>query len=103
MIKTISLQNKIFSIFSIVILLSIGFIGIYGFKTTSDSYIERAYELSEYGTRTLDIAIEENLGHVTKDSLYAKEFYALERYMIWKSMSVEKKAQRWKHVFSDAF
>ena len=98
----ISLQNKIFSIFIVVLTLGIGFVGWYGYKTASSGYIESAYELSEHATGTLSIAIEGDIGHVTKDALYLKEFYALKRYMIWRSMSVDTKSQRWKDIFSDA-
>ncbi|EDZ62745.1 two-component hybrid sensor and regulator [Sulfurimonas gotlandica GD1] len=97
-----SLQNKIFSIFIVVLTLGIGFVGWYGYKTASEGYIESAYKLSERDTNNLTIEIEGNLGHVTKDALYIKEFYALKRYMIWKSMSVDTKAQMWKDIFSDA-
>ena len=99
---TNSLQNKIFSIFIIVLIIGISFVGWYGYKAASNGYIQSAYELSEHGTNTLSVSIEGNLGHVTKDALYIKEFYALKRYLIWKSMSVNTKAQRWKNVFADA-
>jgi len=100
--SNMSLQNKIFSIFIVVLTLGISVVGWYGYKTASNGYIDSAYELSEHATGTLSLSIEGNLGHVTKDALYIKEFYALKRYMIWSSMSVDTKAQRWKDVFSDA-
>ncbi|WP_415398394.1 ATP-binding protein [Sulfurimonas sp. CS5] len=98
----ISLQNKIFSIFIVVLILGISFVGWYGYKTATDGYIESAYELSEHVTGTLSATIEGEMGHVTRDALFIKEFYALRRYIIWKSISVDAKAQKWKDIFSDA-
>ncbi|WP_373035278.1 ATP-binding protein [Sulfurimonas sp.] len=98
----VSIKNKIFAIFIVVLTIGIGFVGLYGFKTASDGYLKNAYELSEHGTNILSTEIEGQLKHVTKDALYIKEFYALKRYMIWESMSVESKSHMWKHIFSDA-
>ncbi|WP_294966385.1 cache domain-containing protein [Sulfurimonas sp.] len=98
----ISLQNKIFFIFIIVLSMSISLVGWFGYKTTSNGYIESAYEISERDINNLTVKIEGTLIHVTKDAQYIKKFYALKRYLLWKSMSVETKEKRWKNIFSDA-
>ena len=99
--SSISLHNKIFLVFIFVVLIAISIVGWYGFKSTSDAYIESAYDLGTQSINSLNIEIEEKLEHIPKDVKYFADFYALKRYMIWKSMNVDKKAEKWKQIFSD--
>jgi len=97
----LGIKNKIFFVVIFIITIGLGLVGWYGLKNTSEAYTKAAYELSSQGTNTINVAVQEKLLHVKKDVLYSSEFYALKQYMIWKSMSVNKKAQKWKQVFSD--
>jgi len=97
-----SLKNKIFLIFVSVIILAITIVGWIGLKNASDAYIDSAYDLSHQSTNTLHLEMEEKLLPISKDSLFITDFYALNRYMIWKSMSVDTKMTKWKQIFSDA-
>ena len=97
-----SLQNKIFAIFILTNFIGIGLVGWYGYQSSSKAYIDSVYELSMQGTNALKIDLESELKHVTKDVKYLNEQYALQRYMIWRSMSVDKKSEHWKQVFSTA-
>jgi len=97
-----SLKNKIFLIFVSVIILAIVIVGWIGLRSASNAYIDSAYDLSHQSTSTLHLEIEEKLLPISKDSLFLTDFYALNRYMIWKSMSVKDKTTKWKRVFSDA-
>ena len=97
-----SLQNKIFSIFIFVIILSVSIIGWYGYTNIKESYISSAYEINKQGTDSLDLEIEKYLSLISKDVLYSKDFYALKRYLIFNSKGEEKKAKQWKKIFTDS-
>jgi len=100
--KNISLYNKIFFIFIFSSVLSIGGIFWYGFQSTSKSYISSAYNMSYQYSAALEATIEDQLGHVPKDVMYAKNFYALKKFLIWRSLGEERKAKKWKTIFLDA-
>ena len=98
----LSLKNKIFYIFISVIVISISFVGWYGFTTSSKAYINSAYELSKQRTISINLEIEGILTTVPKDVLYATEYHALKRFMIWDRMHEKRKTKEWKQVFSTA-
>ncbi|WP_324170560.1 response regulator [Sulfurimonas sp.] len=100
--KNISLYNKIFLVFVTTVMLSIGLIGWYGMKSTSDAYLDAAYRISQHSVKLLNIAIKKELERVPKDVLYKANFYALKKFLIWNSMGEDKKTKVWKQVFSDA-
>ncbi len=97
----ISLRNKIFFIFIVVLLLGIGSIGWIGYTNTYESYLKSSNELSVEDVSSIKLSIESKLDSVPNDINFLTENYALKRYMIWKSMSVAKKSQKWKTIFSD--
>jgi len=100
--KNFSLYNKIFLIFIISTIISLGLVGWFGMKSTSEAYLNSAYELSERSTNMLKIEIEDKLQNVPRDIAYISNFYALKRFIIWKTMGENKKAKLWKQIFSDA-
>jgi hypothetical protein len=101
--RTISLQNKIFILVIGVLVISVGTIAWFGYKSTSDAYYERAFDLSRQNTHALGIEISERLEHIPKDIHYVNNLYALRQYLIWKSMAVEQKENEWKQVLTDTF
>ena len=100
--KNVSLYNKIFFIFILSSIISIGAIFWYGFQSTSKSYISSAYEMSYRYPATLEAAIEDQLSHVPKDVMFITDFYALQKFLIWRSLGEEGKAKKWKTIFLDA-
>ncbi|MDB2562548.1 ATP-binding protein [Sulfurimonas sp.] len=100
--KSVSLYNKIFFIFIFTSILSIGGIFWYGLHSTSKSYISSAYDMSDQHSASLEAAIEDQLAHVPKDVMYAKNFYALKKFLLWRSIGEERKAKKWKTIFLDA-
>ncbi len=98
----LSLKDKIFYIFISVIVISISLVGWYGFSTSSKAYINSAYELSKQRTISVNLEIEGILTTVPKDVLYATEYHALKRFMIWDKMDEKIKTKQWKQVFSSA-
>ena len=100
--KSSSLYNKVFLLFITTTLISVSIIGWYGLQSTSKAYIDAAYEASYQNSSSIETAIESRLEHVPKDVLFATDFYALKRFLIWRSMGEENKAKKWKQIFSDA-
>jgi len=100
--RNLSLYNKIFLIFTATMLISISFIGWYGMNSTSEAYLDSAFNGSTQNTLSLNLELERKLETVPKDILYTSNFYALKRYLIWNSMGEEKKARIWKQIYSDA-
>jgi len=100
--KSTSLYNKIFIIFIITMLISISLVGWYGLKSTSEAYLESAYNTSAQNTNSLAYEIESKLETIPKDVLYNSNFYALKRFLIWNSMGEDLKSIEWKQIYSDA-
>jgi len=100
--KSLSLYNKIFLIFTSTMLISISLVGWYGLDSTSKAYLSSAYESSKQNTLSLNLEIERKLENVPKDIVYTSNFYALKRYLIWNSMGEDGKSQIWKQIYSDA-
>jgi len=100
--KSSSLYNKIFLIFIITIIVSISLISVYSIKSTSDAYTDSAYQISMKNTKSIEVEMKRKLEHVPKDILYMTNFYALEKFFIWKSMGEVNKANEWRQVYSDA-
>ncbi len=98
----LSIKNKIFLLYILVIILTVTSIGYMGFSSASNSYINSALTLSKNKANTLTIYIEEKLSIVPKDSKYFANFYALQRYFIWKSIGEKSKVKKWELLFSDA-
>ncbi len=97
-----SLQNKIFLMFISVVIISVGIIGWYGYKSTSEAYMNSAFELSKQSTNALDTEIEDILKPIPGDLIYMSNIHALKEYMIWKSMGEYKKVAKWKNIFENS-
>ena len=100
--KNLSLYNKIFMIFITTILISVGLVGWFGIKSTSEAYLSSAYEISKQNTNAIGFEIERKLEKVPQDILYNSNFYALKRFLIWKTMGEDLKSQKWRQVYADA-
>ncbi len=100
--RGLSLYNKIFLLFVTSLLASLSIIAWYGYKSTSDAYIKSTYDTSYQNIKTVEVAIESELSHVPKDVIFVTDFYALKNFMTWRLMDEDKKANKWKRVFSNA-
>jgi len=100
--KNLSLYNKIFMIFLATILISVGLVGWFGIKSTSEAYLSSAYEISKQNTNVIGFEIERKLEKVPQDILYNSNFYALKRFLIWKTMGEDLKSQKWRQIYADA-
>ena len=97
----LSLKNKIFIIFIVVLLLGVGSVGWVGYQSAYDAHKNSSHELSYEDISSINLSIESKLESVPKDIRFLSENYALKRYMIWKPMSVAKQSQKWKTIFID--
>ena len=97
----ISLRNKIFFIFVIVLLLGVGSVGWVGYKSAYEAHMTSSNELSSKDVSSVELSIKSKLDTIPKDINFLTENYALKRYMIWRPMSVAKQSQKWKTIFSD--
>ena len=98
----LSVKNKIFSIFIIVIIISVTSIGWFGFISAKDSYISSALSINEGETEALSKGIEGVLGTIPDDVVYNANFYALEKLLIWEDLKDERKIEHWKNVYTSA-
>ncbi len=98
----LSIKNKIFFLFFSVIFISISFVGYLGYSSAKESYINKALELSKSKTEQLSIIFEDKLASVPIVDNYFSNFYALQKYFIWKSIGEKNKEKEWKDKFSNA-
>lgn len=100
--QNLSIKNKIFFLFFSVLFVSISLVGYLGYSNAQESYINKALELSKNKTEQLSITIEEHLSSIPIVNNYFSNFYALQRYFIWKSIGEKNKEKEWEDKFSNA-
>jgi len=98
----ISVKNKIFTIFVIVMTISVSTIGWFGFKSAKDSYIESALSVNDSEIKAISNEIKGVLGTIPQDIVYNASFYALENLLVWEDLKDERKIQYWKNVYLSA-
>lgn len=97
-----SIKNKIFFIFLSVISISILVVGYLGYSSAKKSYINNALEISKNRTESLAKTIAEQSSIIPSDLTYFSNFYALQKYFIWKSIGEENKEKSLEDKFSAA-
>ena len=100
--RNFSVKSKIFSIFIIVIVISVSVVGWFGFTSAKTSYIESAINTNKGETKALSNEIKGVLGTIPEDVLYNANFYALEKLLVWEDLQEHKKIERWKNVYVSA-
>jgi len=98
----LSVKNKIFSIFIIVIIISVSAIGWFGFTSAKKSYIDSALSINDGETKALSNEIEGVLGTIPDDVIYNANFYALEKLLIWEDLKDKRKTKHWRNVYISA-
>ena len=96
-----SIKNKIFFVFITVIVLSISVIGYFGYKSSSDVYINSALQLNKNIINSKTIEMEERISLIPTDVLFTANSYALQKYLVWKSIGENKKMTRWINAFDN--
>jgi len=95
----ISVKNKIFSLFIIVMLFMVTAVGWFGFKSAKDSYINSALSINNGKAKAFVNEMKGLLGTISEDILYNADFYALEKLLIWEDLKDERKIRVWKNVY----
>ena len=98
----LSVKNKIFTLFIIVIVISVSSIGWFGFKSAKESYVSSALSINEGETRALSNKTKEILGNIPKDVIYNANFYALEKLLVWEDLKDKRKIRNWRNVYVSA-
>ena len=98
----ISVKNKIFSLFIIVIVIAVSAVGWFGFKSAKESYINSALSINEGETRALSNKTQATLEAVPKDLLYSANFYALAKLLVWEDLKDKRKIRRLKNIYVSA-
>lgn len=98
----LSVKNKIFTLFVLVIVIAVSVVGWFGFKSAKESYISSALSINEGEARALSNKTKEILGTIPDDVLYNANFYALEKLLVWEDLKDKQKIRRWRNVYVSA-
>ncbi|MDC0932455.1 response regulator [Arcobacteraceae bacterium] len=95
----LSIKNKIFFIFTTVILLSVTIVGYFGYNSASNAYINSALALNTNITKAKVIEMEESISFIPADIDFIANSFALHKYLSWKSIGETKKMNSWRNAF----
>ncbi|MEA2100274.1 MAG: ATP-binding protein [Campylobacterota bacterium] len=98
----LTIKNKIFSLFVIVIVIAVSAVGWFGFKSAKESYIDSALSINEGEIKALSNEIKGVLGTIPDDVIYNANFYALEKLLIWEDLKDKRKINHWNNVYLSA-
>ncbi|MEA3372348.1 MAG: response regulator [Campylobacterota bacterium] len=98
----LSVKNKIFSLFIVVIVIAVSAVGWFGFKSAKESYIDSVLSINKGETKALSNEIKGVLGTIPEDVIYNANFYALEKLVVWEDLKDKKKIKHWKNVYISA-
>ena len=99
---SVSIKNKIFLLFLVIIFVSVSIVGFFGFQNAKESYVQSSIAKSTKETYDLSNKIEAMLTPVANDVLYNSNFYALEKLLIWESLDEKRKISNWKKIYISA-
>ena len=99
---SLSVKNKIFFIFIIVIVASVGVVGWFGFKSAKESYINSAISINKGETKALSNELKGSLGTIPQDVEYNANLHALEKLIVWTELKDKRKIEYWKNVYVSA-
>ena len=98
----LSVKNKIFSIFVVVLVIAVSAVGWFGFKSAKESYINSAQLVNASEIKALSNQIKGLLGTVPEDVVYNTNFYALEKFLVWSDLKDKRKTTYWKNIYVSA-
>jgi len=97
-----SLKTKLFTLFAIVIVVSVSFIGWFGFNSAKDAYMKTAMYSSKSEIKSLANQIKGLLDTVPEDVIYNEGFYALEQLLVWEDLKEPYKIKEWKNRYESS-
>ena len=92
----LSVKNKIFFLYAIMIVFSLGIIGWYGFSSAKKAYIDSAITLKVGETSALSEKLEGLLGVIPQDVHYDSTIFTLKKFFIWKDLKDKARTERWR-------
>ena len=95
----LSIKNKIFIIFIIIIFISTGIIGWYGFDSAKKAYIKSATLKIADKVSIIHKKIDGVLHNIPRDVLFNSNIHSLQRYIIWSSLKEKRKIRYWKDIY----
>ena len=99
MLNKISIKHKIFILFATILTIAVLVVGVYGFVSAKNSYIDAALKANEAKIDSLRSNIEGILGTIPADIVYNSEFYALKKMIIWKDLKEKNQVAKWKEIY----
>ena len=98
----ISIKTKLFSLFAIVIIISVSAIGWFGFNSAKNAYMTSSMNSSKAEVKSLANQIMGLLGTIPEDVVYNEGFYALEQLLVWEDLKEPYKIKEWKVTYESA-
>lgn len=97
------LSFRISALFGLTLLLSIIVIGYYGYKNSTNAYIENSIQSTELQISKLSSVLNGFLQPSVSDLEFLGDFYGLKRFIQWRDLGEISKQERWKNVTIEAF
>ncbi|MCV6608678.1 MAG: response regulator, partial [Campylobacterales bacterium] len=99
--RDLNLRLKFTVTFFVLIFVGTSIIGFFGYKNTKDAYAKEARNIGYEKVKNLSLETNGLLHTIPQDLNFITDFYALERFLNWKSVEDESKMQRWKKIVQD--
>jgi len=96
----LTIKNKIFALFIVVIVTAVSVVGWFGFKSTKESYINSALLINKSEVKTLTNQIKGLLGTIPEDIIYNANSYSLEKFLVWKDLKDTRKTKYWENIYT---
>ena len=97
-----SIKTKLFSLFTVVIIISVSAIGWFGFNSAKNAYMNSAMLASKAEVKSLANQIKGLLDTIPEDVVYNEGFYALNKLLIWEDLKEPYKIKEWKTTYESA-
>ncbi len=92
----LSVKSKIFFLFTLLFITSLGVIGWYGFSSAKKAYIDSAIVLKEGEVSALGDKIEGILGIIPQDLQYDSSTFTLKKFFIWKDLQDKERTKKYR-------
>jgi len=95
----ISIKTKLFTLFTIVIIISVSIIGWFGFHSAKEAYLKSAILSNKGEVKSLSNQIKGLLDTIPEDVVYNEGFYALEQFLVWEDLKEPYKIKEWRSTY----
>ena len=95
----LSIKTKLFTLFTIVIIISVSAIGWFGFNSAKNAYMDSAMLSSKAEVKALSNQIKGLLDTIPEDVVYNEGFYALEQLLVWEDLKEPYRIKEWESTY----